>query len=166
VRNFAFVATPDSGFLVGDAWRYEIQVFDAAGQLTGTFGRDIERPRLSDEEIEEARQRAQAQGQPDPPGAPEKPHFGYRSFRYDDNGNLWVAKLRGSATTTVFDVFSSDGEFLTEITMDAELKDQIGRGEAYGAFDVSGGHLAAITVHESGSDQIKVWRVVYSGQEQ
>jgi len=160
--SFAFAATPDGGFIIGDTWRYEIRVFDSGGQPTGAFGRDIARPSKTEEEIEEALANATTESRRERAQDPEKHHFGQHSFRYDDSGHLWVATGRSTASVTVFDIFGPEGEFLGELEIEAELKDRRGRGEAYGAFAVSGGHLAAVTVHDSGNDQIKVWRLVYS----
>ncbi|MFQ5742419.1 MAG: hypothetical protein ACE5HV_02390 [Acidobacteriota bacterium] len=157
----AFAAAPDGSFVIADPIDYRIQRFDADGNLVAEFGRDIERPRKSEEELRQERQRleevAARRGRQAQEPDPLKPHFTINPLDYDDAGRLWVRTPRGGPDETIFDVFDATNEFIGEVVVPVTFKlDPF----TLRNFDVGGGHLAAVLLDQAGTDQVKIWRVI------
>lgn len=110
--------------------RYEILRMDSAGVAQPPIGRSIERTRKSAAEVAREREMSRkisaklgaATNQvfnPNPAAndLPLKAYANVDGLRYDANGRLWVHTLRGSETSTVFDVFAPTGTYLGAVTI-------------------------------------------------
>jgi hypothetical protein len=67
----------------------------------------------------------------------------------DDAGRLWARTMRGTESSTVFDVFATDGKFIGEVTLPA----------AAGAFAIAGRWFVADVESADGTPRIGVWEI-------
>jgi hypothetical protein len=123
LEGLAWCVRPDGGVVVGPSTRYLLRALDGAGNEVARFTRDIEQPRLTKEAREayiadlEARD---ASGTLDYRGMLEfpdrKPYF--EQVYADPDGTTLVLRYRDKAAPATLDVFSADGRFLHEVTLD------------------------------------------------
>jgi hypothetical protein len=149
------------------AEKYEIRRFSAAAQPLPSLVRNVPRPRRTPEEIAGMKQRMgmvgatakAAQEQKQSGGSKPlladddrfqlKPHASTDALRYDDSGRLWVRTMRGTASTTVFDVFAAGGSYLGEITLPMKVD----------AYSLAGSYLATATERADGTPVVVLWTV-------
>ncbi len=147
--------------------RYEIRRLSASGQALPNLVRDIPRPRRTPEELAAVRQRITGAGGaektsherkqaggarsvlPGPDPLEFKPHTSADALRYDDAGRLWVRTMRASGRSTVFDLFSSNGQYAGEVTVPMAVE----------AFSLAGQYLATAGENEDGVPVVVVWMV-------
>jgi hypothetical protein len=146
--------------------RYEIQRISATGQTLPSLLRDIPRPRRTPEEIAAGRQRAQMVGGnakasqerqhgggsrsvlPKADPMELRPHAATDGLRYDDAGRLWVRTMRAIGSSTVFDVFGSNGQYVGEVTVPLGVQ----------AFSLAGQYLAT-AAERDGVPIVVLWTV-------
>ena len=78
-----------------------------------------------------------------------KPHASADALRYDDAGRLWVRTLRGTDTSTVFDLFSGAGAYLGEVTLPTRVE----------SYSLAGSYLATATDRADGTPMVVLWTV-------
>jgi hypothetical protein len=147
-----------------DPNEYRIIRMSADGRLTGEMTRDIPRVKRTAGEIaaierrraasreKMASERGRSGGSPPllRPRADElKPHVAINGLRYDDTGRLWVKTMRGNESSTVFDLFASDGRYLGELTVPA----------AIGTFSIAGRWFVADFESDDGTPRIGIWQL-------
>ena len=159
-RFAPIAATPDGGIAIGDPRRYSILVLDESGGQVAKLGRDISRPRRSDEEMqrlmEAYRRNPTVLGRQRHEPERELLHFWRFALAYDDSGRLWVLTTRGRGDKSIFDVFNRDGRFLQEVHVEAKI------GEGLNSYAIGGGYLAGIVQDELDNTTVTVWRIVES----
>jgi len=146
---------------------YAIHRLTPAGQPLPALVRDIPRPRRTPEEIAALKGRmsmvgaaAKASQEQKQAGASKsllsdddrfqfKPHTGTDALRYDDAGRLWVRTMRGTTSTTVFDIFAPTGAFVGEVTMPLRVD----------AYSLAGSYLATATERDDGTPIVVLWSV-------
>ena len=155
---FAFAVRPEGGFVVGDRWwSYTIQRYGMNGDLQDEFGRSIERRGRTEAELKaagEAEERLRQRGLGSAEILEQKQHFDQWSFRYDDDGRLWVRSTRTPDSVTTFDVFEADGSFIGEVTIPLRVP------RVATSFDVGAGLLAAVVLDELDNPVVRVWRIL------
>jgi len=132
---YPVAAGPAGTFAVGDGLvEYEVRIFDRQGQHLRTIEREIERTRKNEEEIEQeerfleqgAARIVREGGRAAAPTRPEveelKHHFYADALRFDARGRLWVLTGRGDDSRSIFDLFSPEGDFLGELTVDRRIR--------------------------------------------
>ena len=112
-----------AGVVSGSSDEYVLRRFDADGNETGRLTRDIEKPELTDATRDAFIADMQARdttGRIDYARLLEfpdrKPYF--EQVYADPDGTVLVLRYRDKAAPTTLDVFSSDGTFLHEVTLD------------------------------------------------
>jgi len=84
-----------------------------------------------------------------PPSDELKPHVAIDGLRFDDTGRLWAKTMRGTESSTVFDVFAPDGKYLGEVTVPA----------AIGTFTVAGRWFAADVESTDGTPRVVLFEI-------
>jgi hypothetical protein len=146
---------------------YAIHRLSPAGQPLPALVRDIPRPRRTPEEIaamkgrmgmvgaavKATQERKESGGSKsllsDEDRFQFKPHAATDALRYDDAGRLWVRTMRGTDKSTVFDVFSSAGAFVGEVTLPMAVT----------AYSLAGSYFAAATEKDDGTPIVVLWSV-------
>jgi hypothetical protein len=156
----SLAALPNGGFAVAFGRdEYVVRGFDAEGAERFTTIHSVPRVPRTEEELEAERGRIRRIAgsvimDPDP----YRSHFMGTSLRADSAGRMWIRTERGVGSgTTIFDIFSEDGEFLREVTLPLEVKSP-GAG-----FDVAGDYLVTVHVDEAtASELVTLWRISWS----
>jgi hypothetical protein len=78
-----------------------------------------------------------------------KPHASADALRYDDSGRLWVRTQRGTARTTVFDVFGAGGGYIGEVVIPM----------AVASYSLAGSYLATAGERADGIPVVTIWTV-------
>jgi hypothetical protein len=143
---------------------YRIVLLSPGGQTVTEIVRDIPRARRSPAEIAAVERRRQAaadrmrseRGQSRggaspirPPSDELKPHVSIDGLRFDDAGRLWARTMRGNESSTVFDLFASDGKYLGEVVVPA----------AIGAFSIAGRWFVGDAESADGTPRVVVWEL-------
>ena len=145
---------------------YVIHRLTANGQTMPDIVRSIPRLRRTPEEVAAVRARAglnqakvaqeakqsavrPARGFESEDRFTYKPHASADALRYDDSGRLWVRTQRGTAKSTVFDVFGSGGGYVGEVTIPMAVE----------AYSLAGAYLATAGERADGIPVVTIWTV-------
>jgi hypothetical protein len=160
------VATSGQMAVLRDPNEYRIILLTPAGQTITEIVRDIPRIKRTPAEIEAMERRAQGAanrvrselGQRGSSGGASpirassydlKPHVSIDGLRFDDAGRLWAKTMRGSESSTVFDLFAADGKYLGEVTVPA----------AIGTYSVAGRWFATDVESADGTPRIVLFEI-------
>jgi hypothetical protein len=162
VRSMAMA--PDGALAIADGGdEYRIRVY-LPDRTYRDVTRDVARKERTPAEIAEIEQRVRSQmgrvlaeargagasATPRPaPVSNLKPHMGPMALRYDGLGRLWVSTMRGTDTTTVFDVFNADRSFAGEVVVPAAVT----------SFRLGGEYLVTAGNDADGIPRVMLWRV-------
>jgi hypothetical protein len=145
---------------------YRILLLSPAGEAVAEIVRDIPRVKRTPAEIAAVERRRQAaadrvrseRGQRGgsgpavpirPPSDELKPHVSIDGLRFDDAGRLWARTMRGNESSTVFDLFASDGKYLGEVLVSAVI----------GTFSIAGRWFVADTESDDGTPRAVFWEI-------
>lgn len=152
-------AIPGGGFGIGFGFDdYLLSAFGATGSPLYRLTHDVPRARWADDEVEAERRRLRGlAGRFGVEVDPLRVHFMGGSLRYDDAGRAWVRTERSTEQTTIFDVFSPQGEYRGEVILPLKVKSP-GNG-----FDLAGGYMVTVHADElSGVEFVTLWRVSWA----
>jgi len=153
---YNLAALPGGGFGIAyGAEEYLLEAFDAEGSVRYRTTRDVVRVPRTEAELEAERKRVgRVGGSLAADVDPLRAHFMGGSLRYDDAGRAWISTERGMGDETIFDVFSSTGEYLGEVRLPLRIKSP-GQG-----FDLAGDYMVTIHAEEtSGVEFVTLWRI-------
>lgn len=140
---------PDGRLAIADGWNYRVRVLSDTGELLTTFGRpELPRPSKSAERLEREREMAARRGGDDPD--PEAPHLGPWAA-YDGAGRLWLHAPRQPG---LFDVFSPEGTFLGEVSVNGRIS------ESSPALSAHGNRLATVILNERDLPTVRLYRII------
>ncbi len=163
-RFFPIAARPDGGVAVGDGnLEYRVRLYGPDGAPSGEIHRPIERIAKTPEELDAERTRRRANtlrveamdgeaaggALPAPRVDPLKRHFHLNSFRYDDDGRLWVLTGRGDESRSVFDLFDPSGAFLGELVVPGAVT----------RFAIGGSWLVTAAFSDAYFPVVRLWRM-------
>lgn len=167
ILSFPLVTLPQSGFSVGDPYGYRIRVFDERGAARMDLVRTVPRRRKTAEEITEdqrvvagrkaavmSRAGQGASAAALPRVDPLRTHFSNQGLAYDDRGRLWVLAGRSEGLTSILDVFSADGKFISEIRLPVSVR----------RIALRGSYLAGLEIDPEGVEFVRLWRVTDAGR--
>ena len=156
---------PSGGIAVlRDPNEYRILKISPAGHVTGEISRDIPRVARTAAEIAAierrraaarvrmADERARRGGSPPVirPAVNElKPHIAINGLRFDGAGRLWAKTMRGTDSSTVFDLFEPDGRYLGEVVVPAII----------GTYSIAGRWFVADVESQDGTSRIGLWQL-------
>jgi hypothetical protein len=145
---------------------YRIVLLSPAGETVTEIVRDIPRIKRTPAEVAAVERRRQAaadrvrseRGQRGgsgpavpirPPSDELKAHVSIDGLRFDDAGRLWARTMRGNESSTVFDLFASDGKYLGEVTVPAVI----------GTFSIAGRWFVADSESGDGTPRVVFWEL-------
>ena len=149
-----------------DPNEYRILLLSPAGATVAEIVRDIPRIKRTPAEIAAVERRRQAaadrvrteRGQRGgsgpavpirPPSDELKAHVSIDGLRFDDSGRLWARTMRGNESSTVFDLFASDGKYLGEVVVP----------EVIGTFSLAGRWFVGDVESADGTPRVLLWEV-------
>lgn len=150
-------ADPRGGFVIGEAWGYELVRYDTEGKVLYRTHLDRARPLRTEEELEAARrfnESLRARGLDPPVPSEEAPHFGSHGLRVDETGRLWVLGREHEGAGSLLDLFADDGGYIGGMPLGGQVPG------GYALWDVHAGRLAAAVPGDDGNTVVRLWRVV------
>jgi hypothetical protein len=156
----AAAATPDDQLVIADTASYRLWITGIDGNVVRQFGRDIPAPPKSEEELQSERDANRARrerGRSAREIDPDRGHIAPSGLQVDGAGRIWVLTMRYTETTSVFDVFDPDGEFLGEVVLEVPT---VFNPNRITPFVTAGDHLAVMSDRADGSASIHVYRMI------